>query len=66
MRALGRPAMKGLAAALDAGSGAPPFHRSQLLRQIPEELVQGGSRRAPGAVFGWDGARAHRLHGAAA
>ena len=41
MRGLGRPAMTGLAAALDAGSVAPPFHRSQLLRQIPEELVQG-------------------------
>jgi phosphatidylserine/phosphatidylglycerophosphate/cardiolipin synthase-like enzyme len=33
--------MKGLAAALESGNVAPPFHKSQLLRQIPEELVKG-------------------------
>ncbi len=41
LRGLGRPAMKGLAAALEGGRIAPPFRRSQLLGQVPEELAEG-------------------------
>ena len=40
LRGLGRPAMKGLAAALEGGSVAPPFQRSQLQGHAPDELVK--------------------------
>ncbi len=39
LRALGRPAMKSLASALEGGRLAVPFRRSQLRGQVPEELV---------------------------
>ncbi len=38
---LGRPAMKGLAAALDGGRLAPPCRRSQLRGHVPDELLEG-------------------------
>ena len=41
LRGLGRPAMKGLAAALEGGRIAPPFRRSQLLGHVPDELAEG-------------------------
>lgn len=41
LRGLGRPAMKGLAAALEGGRVAPPFLRSQLSRHVPDDLVEG-------------------------
>ena len=40
LRGLGRPAMKGLAAALEGGSVAPPFQRSQLRGHAPDELAE--------------------------
>lgn len=41
LRKLGRPAMKGLAAALDEGRVLPPFRRSQLRGRVPDELLEG-------------------------
>jgi phosphatidylserine/phosphatidylglycerophosphate/cardiolipin synthase-like enzyme len=41
LRELGRPAMKGLAAALEGGRVAPPFRRNQLRGHVPDELLEG-------------------------
>ena len=40
LRGLGRPAMKGLAAALEEGRVTPPFRRSQLRGNVPDELLE--------------------------
>ncbi len=40
LRGLGRPSMRGLAAALEGGRVAPPFHRSQLQGNVPDEVVE--------------------------
>jgi len=41
LRGLGRPAMKGLAAALEGGRVAPPFRPNQLQGCVPAELLEG-------------------------
>ena len=40
LRGLGRPAMKGLAAALEGERVVPPFQRSQLQGHVPDEQLQ--------------------------
>ena len=40
LRGLGRPTMRGLASAIEGGRVAPPYNRSQLQGNVPDEVLE--------------------------